>query len=121
VQPTSDSPTAYQYQLRQITLDNTTPFDMNQTQSFGLFTLLFNDDFVVHPQGYVIAISYVLSRMMILKLPAAPAPGDEVVLAVMVSGPAGNQARQGLMNNPTALGYTASCSSTRGLPPSPRT
>jgi hypothetical protein len=106
VQPTSVSPT-YQYQLRKITLDNATPFDMNQSESWGLFTLPFNDDFVVHPQGYVIAISYTLSRMMILQLPDAPAPDDKVISAVIVSGPAGNQARQGLMNGPTALSVTA--------------
>ena len=117
VQPTSDSPTSYQYQLRQITLDNKTPFDMNQTQSFGLFTLPFNDDFVVHPQGYVIAISYSLSRIMILKLPDSPNADDEVVSAIVVSGPAGDpaklypptrdEARQGLMNGPCALAVTA--------------
>lgn len=107
VQPTSDSPTSYQYQLRQITLDNKTPFDMNQQQSFGLFTLPFNDDFVVHPQGYVIAISYSLSRMMILKLPETPAPDDQAVSAIVVSGPAGQDARQGLMNGPCALAVTA--------------
>ncbi len=117
VQPTSDSPTSYQYQLRQITLDNKTPFDMNQTQSFGLFTLPFNDDFVVHPQGYVIAISYSLSRMMILKLPDTPSADDKVVSAILVSGPAGDpakldpttkqEARQGLMNGPCALAVTA--------------
>ena len=107
VQPTSDSPAAYQYQVRQITLDNTTPFDMNQTQSWGLFTLPFNDDFVVHPQGYVVAISYTLSRLMILQLPAAPVPDAEAVSAVIVSGPAGDNARQGLVNAPTALAVTA--------------
>lgn len=107
VQPTSDSPSAYQYQLRQITLDNTTPFDMSQTQSWGLFTLPFNDDFVVHPQGYVVAISFSLSRLMILKLPEAPTPDDQAVSAVIVSGPAGNNARQGLVNGPTALAVTA--------------
>jgi hypothetical protein len=107
VQPTSDSPSAYQYQLRQITLDNTTPFDMNQTQSWGQFTLPFNDDFVVHPQGYIVAISFSLSRLMILKLPEAPTPDDQAVSAVIVSGPAGNNARQGLVNGPTALAVTA--------------
>ena len=90
---------------------------MNQTQSFGLFTLPFNDDFVVHPQGYVIAISYSLSRMMILKLPDTPSADDEVVSAILVSGPAGDpakldpttkhEARQGLMNGPCALAVTA--------------
>lgn len=107
VQPTSNSPTAYQYQLRQVTLDNTTPFDMNQTLSWGLFTLPFNDDFVVHPQGYVVAISYTLSRMMILLLPEAAEPDNQVNSAVIVSGPAGDHARQGLMNSPVALSVTA--------------
>ena len=107
VQPTSDSPTAYQYQLRHVTLDDTTPFDMNQSTSWGLFTLPFNDDFVVHPQGYVVAISYTLSRMMILKLPDEAAPDDQVTSAVILSGPAGPQARQGLMNGPVALSVTA--------------
>jgi hypothetical protein len=107
VQPTSDSPSAYQYHLRQVVLDNTTPFDMAQTQSWGRFTLPFNDDFVVHPQGYVIAVSYTQSRMMILKLPDAAAPDDQVDSAVIASGPAGTTARQGLMNGPTALAVTA--------------
>lgn len=106
VQPTSDSP-SYQYQLRQVTLDNATPFDMKQTQSWGVFTLPFNDDFVVHPQGYVVAISSSLSRMMILKLPDRPAPDNEVVSAVIASGPAGTHGRQGLMNGPVALSVAA--------------
>ncbi len=107
LQPTSDSPTDYQYHLRRVTLDNTTPFDMAQSKSWGLFTLPFNDDLVVHPQGYVVAISDTLSRMMILKLPDAPAPDPDAVAAVIVSGPAGNHGRQGLMNGPTALSVTA--------------
>jgi hypothetical protein len=107
VQPTSDSPSAYEYQIRSVTLDNTTPFDMKQTQSWGLFTLPFNDDFVVHPQGYIIAISYTLSRMMILQLPDAAVADDQAVSAVIVSGPAGNHGRQGLMNGPKALSVTA--------------
>jgi hypothetical protein len=107
VEPSSDSPTSYQYQLRQVTLDNTTPFDMNPAQSWGIFTLPFNDDFVVHPQGYVVAISYSLSRMMILKLPDQPAPDNQVISAVVTSGPAGIHGRPGLMNGPVALSVAA--------------
>jgi hypothetical protein len=103
VQPTSDSPSAYQYQLRPVALDNITSFDMNQTHSWGMFTLPFNDDFVVHPQGYVVAISYTQSRMMILKLPDQPAPDNEAISAVITSGPAGAHGRPGLMNGPVAL------------------
>lgn len=107
VQPTSDSPSGYEYQLRQVTLDSAAPFDLHQTQSMGRFTLPFNDDFVVHPQGYVVAVNYAQSRMMILRLPDAPAPDDQVTSAVIVSGPAGDHARQGLMNGPVALSVTA--------------
>jgi hypothetical protein len=107
VEPTSDSPTSYQYQVRQVVLDDTTPFDMNQSRTYGLFTLPFNDDFAVHPQGYLIAISYSLSRMMILQLPEQPVAGADASSAVIVSGPAGNSERQGLMNGPVALSVTA--------------
>jgi hypothetical protein len=100
-------PSGTQYQLRQVTLDDTTPFDMAQTVSWGMFPLPFNDAFVVHPQGYVVAVSYAQSRMMILKLPDAPAPDDQVVSAVLTSGPAGVSGRQGLMNGPVALAVSA--------------
>ena len=100
-------PTDAGYQLRQVVLDDTTPFDMAQTQSWGLFPLPFLDAFVVHPQGYVVAISATLSRMMILKLPDGPAPDAQALPAVLTSGPAGAGGRQGLMNTPVALAVAA--------------
>ncbi len=100
-------PTDAGYQLRQITLDDTTPFDMAQTQNWGLFPLSFLDAFVVHPQGYVVAISSAQSRMMILRLPDGPSPDHQAVPAVLTSGPAGASGRQGLMNTPVALAVAA--------------
>ena len=76
---------------------------MKQELSWARFTLPFNDDFVVHPQGYVVAISYDRSRMMIAQLPAEAMPDDKIPAAVIVSGPAGPAGRQGLMNGPKAL------------------
>jgi hypothetical protein len=106
VQPTSDSP-SYEYQLRHVILGDDAPFDMKQELSWARFTLPFNDDFVVHPQGYVVAISYDRSRMMIAQLPAEAMPDDKIPAAVIVSGPAGPAGRQGLMNGPKALAVTA--------------
>jgi LBP / BPI / CETP family, C-terminal domain len=106
VQPTSDSP-SYEYQLRHVTFGGDNGFDMAQDQSWGRFTLPFNDDFVVHPQGYVVAISYDQSRMMVVQLPAEAAPDDQAPTAVIVSGPAGPSGRQGLLNGPKSLSVTA--------------
>jgi len=44
---------------------------------------------------------------MILQLPDAAVADDQAVSAVIVSGPAGNHGRQGLMNGPKALSVTA--------------
>lgn len=104
LQPTSTDPTDYQYQLRKIVLDNTTPFDMNQTRSWGLFLLPHLNDVVVHPQGYVVGAHFNLNMLEILQLPVQSSPDDQAIPAVFVGG---NGTRPGLFGGPVALAVTA--------------
>ncbi|BBB92572.1 MAG TPA: hypothetical protein PKA28_03910 [Methylomusa anaerophila] len=91
------------YHLRQITLDNETPLDMSRQKSWGCFTEPHMDAFVVHPQGYVLGVSWMNSKMEILKLPDQPTTDDQAAPAIIV---AGEGARQGLMSGPVALNVT---------------
>jgi hypothetical protein len=104
LEPTSTDPDNYQYQLRQIVLDNTTPFAMSQTVSWGRFLLPHLNDVVVHPQGYVIGAHTNLNMLEILQLPAQPSPDDQAIPAVFVGG---NGTRPGLFGGPAALAVTA--------------
>ncbi|MCX7749036.1 MAG: hypothetical protein N2645_19425 [Clostridia bacterium] len=91
------------YHLRKIILDNKTPFDMSRKESWGYFSQPHMDAFVVHPQGYVLGVSWMNSKMEIIKIPDKAAKDEEAVPAVMVSG---EGVRQGLMNKPVALNVT---------------
>jgi hypothetical protein len=88
------------FHLRQVTLDNSTPFDMQPALSWGRFNFPHLDAFAVHPAGYVIGASLPNHRLDIVKLPPQGVRDDEAPLAVTV---AGKGLRQGLLNGPTAL------------------
>ena len=93
-------PRGGQFHLRQVTLDNSTPFEMKPALSWGRFNFPHLDAFAVHPAGYVIGASLQHSRLDIVKLPPQALPDDEAPLAVTV---AGQGIRPGLLNRPTAL------------------
>jgi len=74
-------PRSGEFHLRQVTLDNSTPFDMQPTMSWGRFNFPYLDAFVVHPAGYVIGASFPNHRLDIIKLPAAAVPDKDAPLA----------------------------------------
>lgn len=91
------------YQVRGVKLDATTPFNLSQTVSLGVFIENLLTAFVVHPKGYVIGVSYGSSKMEILQLPAAPVADADAPRAVLTSGPG---ALPGLLNGPIAVDVT---------------
>jgi hypothetical protein len=91
------------FDVRSVTLDDTTPFNLNQTLSWGRFTQD-SDSLAVHPSGYVVGVNRQNHKMEILQLPnqpvdAATAP-TAVPFGVMKSG---FGTRAGLMNEPVAV------------------
>jgi len=103
LEPTITTPPSYQYQLRQVVLDDVTPFDMSQTTSWGLFQFPGVSDVVVHPQGYVIATHTAVNMLEILQLPNAPSPDADAMPAVPVGGLG---TRPGLFSQPVAAATT---------------
>eukprot|EP00581_Thalassiosira_minuscula_P024767 CAMPEP_0184411808 /NCGR_PEP_ID=MMETSP0738-20130409/5967_1 /TAXON_ID=385413 /ORGANISM="Thalassiosira miniscula, Strain CCMP1093" /LENGTH=1556 /DNA_ID=CAMNT_0026770137 /DNA_START=6 /DNA_END=4677 /DNA_ORIENTATION=+ len=91
------------FQLRYVTLDDTTPFDMDQTTSYGAVSLPTVDSLVVHPADYVIAVCYNAHRMQIVPILETPVADEDVPEAGVVSG-AG--IREGLMLGPRAVSVT---------------
>lgn len=102
--PVTSSGASYRYQLRQVTLDNTTPFPMDEAQSYGQFLLPALTDVAVHPQGYVIGAHFNANVLEVLALPPSPATDAQAVSAVIVGG---QGARPGLFNGPKALTITS--------------
>ena len=91
------------YQVRSVKLDATTPFNLSQTVSWGVFIENLLIAFVVHPKGYVIGVSYGSSKMEILQLPAEPVADADAPRAVLTSGPG---ALPGLLKGPIAVDVT---------------
>lgn len=93
------------YFLRQVVLDETTPFGVGQPnrKTFGYFTIPHMDAFAVHPNGYVIAASWANSTIQILKLPASPVDDAQAMPALTMGGVG---TRQGLMSGPCGLAVT---------------
>lgn len=92
--------------LRQITLDDGSSLfdvDAKNLQSWGQFNMDFLDAMVVHPQGFVVGVSWEHHKMELLKLPEAPSDDQKAPLAQVVSG---YGVRQGLLNGPIALTVT---------------
>ena len=74
-------------------------FPTRTNSSWGRFPTAVNR-YVLHPQGYVFAISYAYHKLFILELPDAPGPDAKAPLATMASGLG---FRDGLMNGPRAI------------------
>ena len=89
------------YQVRGVTLDAQTPFNLSQTESWGAFIETGLTAFVVHPGGYLVGVSYGNSKMEILRLPAAPVADALAPVALLTSGPG---ALAGLLKVPCGVG-----------------
>jgi hypothetical protein len=89
--------------LRSVAMDDTTAFDLSGTKSWGKFSQANLDAVVVHPGGYVIAVSWENSKMEILTIPNASSADADAPTATLVSG---QGARDGLMHGPVALAVT---------------
>lgn len=99
--------------LRRIALSLTgTPrFEPGSNQSWGRFPAQI-DSFIVHPQGYVAAVSTAQSKLYVLALPTQPGDDTAARMASLYSGDSGNtdddaaldgSPRIGLMSQPRAI------------------
>lgn len=91
------------HQLRAVTLDDTTPFDMNQTQTHGAFVMQTVNTVVVHPANYAIAVSFGNHHMEIVPILQQAVPDAEAVAGIIAGG---KGVRQGLMLGPKAVAVT---------------
>lgn len=78
-------------------------FRYDSTQSWGAFGVLDLKAMVVHPNGYVVAVSYDDHKLAILKLPTAGTSDAEAPQALSHCG---NGLREGLLNGPVGLTIT---------------
>ena len=96
-------PTAQGFLVQSITLDDTTPVDLNNPLSWGRFTQAL-DAFAVVPTGYVVGVDRQNHNMEILELPAMPVNANDdpadVPYAVMKMG---SGKRPGLLDTPVAV------------------
>lgn len=94
-----------EYHLRRVDLrDGSHNFGLTDNPlSWGTFTIPHLDAMVVHPSGYVIAVSWQYSKMQILALGDQGYPDDQAPAAQIVSG---EGIRQGLTHGPIALTVT---------------
>ncbi|MFZ5962598.1 hypothetical protein ACOXXX_06560 [Thalassococcus sp. BH17M4-6] len=90
-------------QLRKVILDDTTPFDMDQTTSHGGFAMTTIDSLVIHPANYAIAVSFDNHRMEIVPISQDGTSDEDAPLGTVVSG---KGIRQGLMMGPRAVAIT---------------
>jgi hypothetical protein len=94
------------YHLRLVDLADggNTTFDYGATLSWGAFLLPNISAITVHPNGYVIAISYTNDKMAILQLPPTGVTDADAPVALPFSG-AG--VREGLMQGPVGMTLSA--------------
>ncbi len=94
------------YHLRLVDLqdDSATTFDYNSTQSWGAFDIPNLNAIAVHPNGFVIAISFQDDKMEILRLPAAGVADADAPHALPFSG---TGLREGLMQGPVGMTISA--------------
>lgn len=90
-------------QLRALSLGTGLPFLPSRKMSFGSFAGG-QDDLVIHPSGYAVALSSATCKLQFLKL--GPAVPDEQAPAAFVRGGIGT--RPGLLSGPVALTSTLS-------------
>jgi len=88
------------YHLRQIVLDETTPFDLSLGESWGTFTIPHVSDILIHPEGYAAAVSWSDNIVQIVKLTAKAVPDTQAPLPYTIGG---KGTRVGLLNGPLAL------------------
>ncbi|MCI1186942.1 hypothetical protein MON38_05885 [Hymenobacter sp. DH14] len=74
-------------------------FAAGSDESWGCFPVKL-DRYVVHPQGWVLGLSYGTAKLFMCRLPAAARPNDEAPKASLASG---EGVREGLLLNPSAL------------------
>jgi len=92
------------YHLRQVTLGDSTPFNMGTGQkSFGRFAY-FPDSVCLHPSGLIIGVSATYQKLQIVTLNKRGGLADaDVPLGAIGSGPALDKTRPGLMFFPVAV------------------
>ncbi len=104
--PTSGDPGAPSYvHLRKVTLSydgvsKCAPIHSGTGLSYGRFPVIPLDDFVLHPQGYVFAISTAKSKLLRCELPSSPAADGDAPDACLMSG---KGSREGLVSEPVAI------------------
>lgn len=96
-------PTALGYLLQSVSLDGTTPFDLDNPLTWGVFSRSL-DSLAVVPTGYVVGVDRQKHKMQILELPAAPSNPATAPQAVPFSvSKMGPGTRPGLMLAPVAV------------------
>ncbi len=91
------------FHLRKVTLDAGTPFDTSASQlSYGRFTF-FPDSVALHPSGILVGISSKYQKLQVVTLVREGAADTDVPLATVGSGPAEDEAREGLMFYPVSV------------------
>jgi hypothetical protein len=93
------------YHLRRIAFD-AKPIDLNPKKpplSWGKFTQPHLDAIVVHPAGWVAAVSFKNSKLEVLQIPAAGTADADAPAAQLRSG---EGSVEGLINGPVALAVT---------------
>jgi len=91
--------------LRQVDLPDKgdSTFRYDSTLSWGAFGFVHLDAMVVHPNGYVAAVSYHDNKLAILKLPPTGVPDKSAPQALPFSG---QGSREGLLDGPVGLTVT---------------
>lgn len=96
-------PTAEGYLLQSVSLDGTTPFDLDNPLTWGVFSRSL-DSLAVVPTGYVVGVDRQKHKMQILELPPAPSNPATAPQAVPFSvSKMGPGTRPGLMLAPVAV------------------
>ena len=91
------------YHVRRITLDDTTDLSLGNGESWGRFTQPL-DAIALHMGGYLVGANWLNSKIEILEIPDQPSDDDVAPFAQIISG---EGIREGLMNGPAALAFTA--------------
>ena len=91
------------YHVRRITLDETTDLSLGNGESWGRFTQPL-DDIALRMGGILVGANWLNSKIEILQIPDEPFDDDEAPFAQIISG---EGLREGLMNGPAALAFTA--------------
>ncbi|MGZ8803141.1 MAG: hypothetical protein ACXWZL_11160, partial [Mycobacterium sp.] len=84
--------------LRAVSLQPDQPMIVSPGQSFGRFTGL-QDDLVLHPAGYAVALYGPTCKLQVLRLTALAADANAPVATIL----AGQGTRPGLLSNPVAV------------------